>query len=908
VGRETELAALDELVRLLAMKSGRAVLIEGAAGTGKSTLLAELRRSARERGLAVRQATAIELDADQPFAVLERALGWDVGSAAESGSAVALAEGGLAAIHRISEALIADADDTPLLLSIDDAQWADEQSLRVLEVLVSSRRLRRLAVALAWRRGELGEPHATRLLAVDGAVHLPLGDLTSDDAAVLVRQALPEADDSFVTACCRLTGGNPLLLGEVIRMFAGSGRAPDAAAAERLAELTPGSVSRALLARLGQLSTEAMALASAASVLGDGAPLHQAARLAGLEPGAAATAADALVSVEIFAAGDTLTFRHPLHQAAVLEDIGGFTRAELYRRAAGIAADDGMFERAGALLLRAPGGGDPNAVAALRRAAAIALGSGDTRTAIRLMERALAEPAAGDERPALLVDLARAKAAAADPASVEHLDAALEEIDRAEERARILRSLARLHHARYEFPRAARLAERALAEVPGDARSRERFVATWLLAASLDPARAQDAQRAYGELLDATTAGAPPSDPELQAALSLFMVTIGGDPDVAAELAERAVAGDAVTNDDGLGLAADFALHTLLCCGQLQSLLRRAETRFEAVEHHASIMGAASAACWRAHARLEMGDLEGAIADAEVALVPSRYGWPVHSTYGGGALALARLELGDTDGAREAVGRIIHVPTPDPPRLYFTGIVELAAGHAVRARRLLEQAGEECLANWGVDTPALLPWRSGAALAAWREGDAADAAELAQAEVAAARDTRVGRVIGRALRVRGLVAAGAEGTDMLREACDVLADTDCTLEHLRARIDLGAALRRGGARRQARAMLAAARADAEALGCTALARRAAEEQSASGARPRRVPVTGVESLTPSERRIAELAVTGATNREIAAELFLTPKTVEWHLGHVFSKLGIHRRRELAAALDAAPPG
>ena len=100
-------------------------------------------------------------------------------------------------------------------------------------------------------------------------------------------------------------------------------------------------------------------------------------------------------------------------------------------------------------------------------------------------------------------------------------------------------------------------------------------------------------------------------------------------------------------------------------------------------------------------------------------------------------------------------------------------------------------------------------------------------------------------------------------------------------------------------------MLAGARADAEALGCRALAHRAAQESSASGARPRRVPIRGVQSLTPSERRIAELAAAGLTNRDFAAELFLTAKTVEWHLGHVFTKLDIHRRRELASALDSA---
>lgn len=902
VGRGGELAALDELAASLATGTGRLVLIEGAAGTGKSTLLAALEQLAAERRIAVRRARAIEIDADQPFAVIERAHGLAVEAAQANESTVALAEGGLAAVHRISQALLAGADAAPVLLCVDDAHWADEQSLRVLEIVAAAIRESPIVVALSWRRGEVAEPRLTRLRAVDGVVHLALDDLAAADAAALVRRALPHAEDAFVAACCRLTGGNPLLLGELVTAFAASGRAPDADAAKRLAELAPRSVRRAVLARLGELSSAAMALARAAAVLGDGAPLHQAAQLAELDPGAAAAAADGLVSAEVFAAGDTLAFRHPLHRAAVLEDIGGFTRSELYRRAAALVAAEGMYERAGALLLRAAPGGDRGAVATLRRAAAIARRSGDAQTTIRLLQRALAEPAAREERPALLVDLARAEIATGDPTSVEHLDQALEEIDRADERAEILRSLARLHHARFEFPQAARLAEHALAEAPAGG---ERFQATWLLAASLDLERAKDARRVYQQLLEATMAGAPPDDPELQAALSAFMMTVAGDPEVAADLAERAMVGDAVSNDDGLGLAGDFALHTLLGCGQLHTLVRCAELWFEQVEHHASIMGVASAACWRAHARLELGDLQGAIADAEVALVPSRYGWPVNSTYGGGALALARLELGDPAGAAEAIGRIAASPIPDPPRLYFAGLIELAAGRAAHARELFERAGADWVAHGYLETPALLPWRSAAALAAFRDGDEAGALTLADAELALARDTRLGHVLGRALRVRGLVAGGAEGIDMLREACDVLGATDHRLEHLRARVDLGAALRRTGARREAREVLAGARADAEALGCRALADRAAQELSASGARPRRVAITGVQSLTPSERRIAELAAAGLTNREIAAELFLTAKTVEWHLGHVFSKLGVHRRRELAAALDSA---
>jgi DNA-binding NarL/FixJ family response regulator len=116
--------------------------------------------------------------------------------------------------------------------------------------------------------------------------------------------------------------------------------------------------------------------------------------------------------------------------------------------------------------------------------------------------------------------------------------------------------------------------------------------------------------------------------------------------------------------------------------------------------------------------------------------------------------------------------------------------------------------------------------------------------------------------------------------------------------------DLGAALRRGGARRAAREPLRTALAAATHLGATALAARAREELAASGARPRRAAQSGRDALTPAELRVATLAARGLANREIAQELFLTVKTIETELGHAYAKLGIRSRRELHSALGS----
>ena len=143
---------------------------------------------------------------------------------------------------------------------------------------------------------------------------------------------------------------------------------------------------------------------------------------------------------------------------------------------------------------------------------------------------------------------------------------------------------------------------------------------------------------------------------------------------------------------------------------------------------------------------------------------------------------------------------------------------------------------------------------------------------------------------------------GRDGLALLHEAVEVLADSPAKLEHAKARTELGVALRRANRNAQAREHLRRAVELATICGASPVAARAEAELLATGARPRRIALSGVESLTPSERRVAEMAAEGPTNREIAQALFVTPKTVEVHLSHVYRKLGISSRSQLAGAL------
>jgi DNA-binding NarL/FixJ family response regulator len=203
----------------------------------------------------------------------------------------------------------------------------------------------------------------------------------------------------------------------------------------------------------------------------------------------------------------------------------------------------------------------------------------------------------------------------------------------------------------------------------------------------------------------------------------------------------------------------------------------------------------------------------------------------------------------------------------------------------------------------GGSNPAFTPWRSQASLALLQLGDREEARRLASEEVDLARSWGAPRALGAALRVAGVAEGGADGIALLEEAVEVLADSPAKLEHAKARTELGAALRRGNQRASAREHLRHAVELATICGAAPLAAHAETELLATGARPRRIAVSGIDSLTPSERRVAELAAEGPTNREIAQALFVTPKTVEVHLSSVYRKLGISSRSQLAAALD-----
>ena len=158
--------------------------------------------------------------------------------------------------------------------------------------------------------------------------------------------------------------------------------------------------------------------------------------------------------------------------------------------------------------------------------------------------------------------------------------------------------------------------------------------------------------------------------------------------------------------------------------------------------------------------------------------------------------------------------------------------------------------------------------------------------------------------LGAALRIAGVVTGGRDGEELLREAVDTLQDARVALESARALVDLGSLLRRSNRRAEARELLREGLDIAHRAGAARVADQAETELRATGARPRRAQLSGLEALTASERRVAELAALGMTNREIAQALFVTARTVEGHLTQTFQKLDVRSREDLGMALAA----
>lgn len=357
---------------------------------------------------------------------------------------------------------------------------------------------------------------------------------------------------------------------------------------------------------------------------------------------------------------------------------------------------------------------------------------------------------------------------------------------------------------------------------------------------------------------------------------------------------------------DGLGwFWAAYALHLAEENGAALAVLDDAVAD---AQRRGSLAGFVQAIALRSGPRFHLGDLRGAAADCEIALAA---GAGVHEAWlpaVRSTLMQLRTHLGDLPGAgRVAAEQELADRATGPTMLFRYGraVLHAAGGDDEAALTDLRAAGAQMELGGG-DNPAMMPWRALAAVLLARRGAHDEAAALAADELRLAR--RFGAAGPVAIAEHAVAMAitdPAERAERLRVAAATHASGERFCERIETLVDLGAALQTAGAPRDARPILREALDLAHRAGAQGLAERARAALIAAGGRPRRAATRGRDALTPSEMRVAELAVSGRTNREIAQELFVTVKTVEWHLTCCYRKLGVRGRPALAAALRSA---
>ena len=941
VEREQELEVLQDALAVARAGEGRVIVVEAPAGCGKTALLSAAKREA----LGFRSLTGRGGE-------LERAAGFGVvrdlyGGAVSADAANRMLEG---AAQLVKPLLMPDssagstldaavlyhglywltanlATEHPLLLAVDDAQWADVASLRFLEYLAARLDAIACVMLLAWRSGEPGsdEGFVGRILGVAQAIHVAPMPLSRTGARTLIRSRVPAGvTDELLDRCHAASAGNPFLLhelaGAISRTSSGDEQASVldwlAEPAERGAsDGPPERLIRIVRARLSRLPEPAGAVASALAVLGPGAALRHAAGIAGVSSHDAARGIDALAAADLIRPRARIEFVHPLLRRAIYDMQPPAWRAEAHERAARLlAAEDADSEVVAGHLLAGPAGGDHTVVAALMTAADTALNRGAPAAAVTYLRRALDEPPGPDDRARVLRALGNAQVQTGERDAIVNLREAHARCNDAPQRLEIALEIA--HAAMGLGPSAI---EDVIKELPAalaesddldDDRNRETAMLahTLLLGATVPTARPQwrafagPSRRLYDHVADGLGRRG------LAAALAFAGIWSNQPADAVRALALHAL-GDDEDYDQTLaaGWQMTWSCVALAVGGEWRLAERRLAQAITSGQQRGSQRVVRNALWARLAVRALSGDLTGAESDGRQALElhddPTRH--PVMLVMF--AFHLVDVLL-DRRGPQDAQALLDQLAIDDserdaiaPQMLCARSRLRLAqrrpaeaAADADIARQILAHAELDPVAFFSVHD------RAASALAALgRHGEARHAADraLALAHASGARAP-----IGVALRTSALLHRGPQQIRGLSEAADALEDSGRSLEFARTLIELGAAMRRQGERAAAREPLLRGRELAHHCGADTVVQRATQELLATGARPRSIIRSGAESLTTSERRVAELAASGLTSRAIAEQLFVTQKTVDTHLGNVYRKLDIPGRQHIADAL------
>jgi DNA-binding CsgD family transcriptional regulator len=907
LGRRSECEALDELVASVRAGPSRALVLRGEAGVGKTALVEYLVRSAS--GCTVARAAGVESEMELAFAGLHQLCAPFVdrlerlpGPQRDAlGTAFGVRDGdvpdrflvGLAVLSLVSDV----AEERPLVCIVDDAQWLDGASAQALRFV--ARRLGAESVGLVFAvREPAGERH------LQGLPELQVGGLDDRDARELLEAVVAGPLDARVRdRIVSETRGNPLALLELPR-----GRSPaELAGGFGLADgpALSGRIEESFRERLAPLppATRLLLLVAAAEPVGDPLLVWRAAADLGIGGDAAASA----TAANLVDFGAQVRFRHPLVRSAVYGGAAPEERQRVHRALAEATDADIDPDRRAWHRAHATAGLDEDVAADLERSAGRARARGGLAAGAAFHERAVEltpDPSRRAQR-ALVAAQSKHQAGASD-AALRLLGTAqagpLDELERA--RAQLLHAQITfaatrgrdappllLEAAKRLEPLDATLARETYLDAFAAALSADRLVhgggtrevAEAVLAADWGPC-AHPTPRAGNLLLDGLallmtqgyTVGAPALKHALRAFreeplaeedelrwlwLACHVARALGDDMAWDELTARQV--ELARRAGALSLlpvALDERVHADLFCGRLAASVSHAaeaDSVLEATASHLTLRGAIALAIWRGEETTTLALIEGHRQDV-----------------------LRRGEgfwLASTD--------------------WGTAVLYNGLGRYDDALAAAERATED---QHGLGTPMWL--LADLIEAAVRSGKPERAAgPIAQLTVIAEANG-TDWALGFLARSRALLSDGATAEQLYRDAVEHLGHTRIRVTLARTHLVYGEWLRRENRRVDAREQLRAAHEMLADVGMAAFAERARRELLATGETVRKRTVETLDDLTPQEGQIAGLAAGGRTNAEIGAQLFLSPRTVEWHLRKVFGKLGIGSRRELRTAL------
>ncbi|MDQ3647249.1 MAG: AAA family ATPase [Actinomycetota bacterium] len=935
--RERELSEFRGALSEAQEGRGRVVLVEAPAGLGKTSLLRAAFEAAAEAGFVCLRARASDLERDFAYGCVRQLLEPAIakvskvprdrlfeGAAALStplfaptGAALpSSVDSSFAMLHGLYWLLNNLADESPVALSVDDLHWSDTESLRFLNYLAPRMDGLPLAVLASTRPGEGDTGELARLAAAPETVVMRPRPLSTDATSRLCEHRLGSAvAPEFADACREATGGNPFFLEALLRETIEQRFATDARGADRVRGIGPAAVAQAVLLRLSGKPPAATALVRAVAILGDGASLAEAARLADLTEQEAASASDLLITHGLLQPAAGLEFAHPIVREAVYADIGSHERAEAHARAAGILSASGASEeRIAAQIAEAEPTGDPERVELLRRVAVDALGRGAPATAVAWLGRALAEPPPPASRAEVLLELGAAELRLATPAAVDHLTGAAELAPEPRLLAMSVRLLANTLTMLGNADGAVEAIESAIGVVEPVDRELALLLEAELAAHSQQASLERRAPAATRLERYADLDGTTPGERLVLASLAFERARASDSASEAAAHIERALAGGRLLSEQELDVAGPFYLLVvgLYATDAVDLAAQCLDQALADAQASASIPAQAFLMAHRGRIAMHRGAVAQAEADARTALELLT----VHDIWLGATLALgvlieALVEGGEVEAAELALsssGFAEEIPPGMASNrlLQARSLLRLAQGRTREGLDDLIEFGRR-YELWGGAHPLASRWRSHASLALAAMGDSDAAGRMAAEDLERAWRWGAASGIGMALRANALVEGDAVSIDGLREAVGVLESSPARLEHARALVELGAALRRANRRAEARSALQDGLDFADRLGARALAERGRTELRAAGGRSSDPWGTGVEQLTASERRVAELAAQGHSNPEIAQSLFVTRKTIETHLGRVYRKLDISGRGQLAQTLDEQVP-